>query len=123
MVKGQQHKKLQTKAGRPSKVSKGGQTTQKAKLAAAATKAKVAAFAKKQQEMHRSTYTETSKRWSSALKIKSGEMMEEPGQRQQVAQRPRAAQGRVQRHQGAASGDRRHHGAYELPGAGSRARG
>ena len=71
MVKGQQHKKLQTKAGRPSKVSKGGQTTQKAKLAAA-TKAKVAAFAKKQQEMHRSTYMETSKHWSSALKIKQG---------------------------------------------------
>ena len=72
MVKGQQHKKLQTKAGRPSKVSKGGQTTQKAKRATAATKAKVAAFAKKQQEMHRSTYMETSKRWSSALKIKQG---------------------------------------------------
>ena len=72
MVKGQQHKKLQTEAGRPSKVSKGGQTTQKAKLAAATTKANVAAFAKKQQEMHRSTYMETSKHWSSALKIKQG---------------------------------------------------
>ena len=76
MVKGQQHNKLPTKAGRPSKQSKGGQPTQKAKRAAAATKAKAAAFAKKQQEMHRSTYTETSKRWSSALKIKSGEMID-----------------------------------------------
>ena len=76
MVKGQQHKKMPAKSGRPTKEFKGGQSTQKAKRAAAATKAKAAAFAKKQQEMHRSTYTETSKRWSSALKIKSGEMID-----------------------------------------------
>jgi hypothetical protein len=76
MGKGKQKKKGPAKPGRPTKDSKGGQPAQKAKRAAAATKAKAAAFAKKQEEMHRSTYTETSKRWSSALKIKSGEMID-----------------------------------------------
>ena len=76
MVKGQQHKKMPAKSGRPTQESKGGRHLAKAKRAATATKAKAAAFAKKQQEMHRSTYTETPKRWSSALKIKSGEMID-----------------------------------------------
>ena len=77
MAKGQQKKKkTPEKPGRPTKESKDGRDLAKAKRAAAATKAKAAAFAKKQQEMHRSTYTETSKRWSSALKIKLGEMID-----------------------------------------------
>ena len=35
MVKGQQHKKMPAKSGRPTKESKGGQPTQKAERAAA----------------------------------------------------------------------------------------
>ena len=123
MVKGQQHKKMPAKSGRPTKESKGGQPTQKAKCYAAAHKAKAAAFAKKQQEMHRSTYTETSKRWSSALKIKSGEMIDFMTRRilmVMILNTVSAMMGALSFGNSALQ-----FGvfAYELPGAGSRARG
>ena len=134
MVKGQQHKKMPAKSGRPTKESKGGQPTQKAKCYAAAHKAKAAAFAKKQQEMHRSTYTETAKRWSSALKIKSGEMIDFMIRRilmVMILNTVSAMMGALSFGNsalqlgvgGMTTVFKKVHGAYELPGAGSRARG